>query len=404
MSVPLNILLVEDDSDDYILTQELLGEIDGFSMNLQWETNYTKALAQLTRGQFDICLVDYHIGAENGVEFIAKANDLNIDVPMILVTGITEHSIDVQASEAGAAGFVEKTSLTSASLERAIRYALSRLQRNRLRRMHTQMATANLEDEIRQAICDRQFEVYLQPQVHCETKTIDKAEALVRWNHPSRGVLGPADFLPVAEETGLIVGIGKCVFDQVCRISSRLNALRNEIRIATNFSIVEMERHDFLDSINEALAANKTDPSTIEIELTESVAMDEPRLVHSHMMALREYGIKFAIDDFGTGYSGLAVMKDFPFETIKIDRSFVQTAEQSVRNRAIAKTIFYLADVLRLETVAEGVETNAQFAFVKNYGADYAQGHLFSKPLKFDEFQHYAHRMDLNGIRAMAVE
>ena len=125
--------------------------------------------------------------------------------------------------------------------------------------------------------------------------------------------------------------------------------------------------------------------------------MDEPRVVHSHMLALREYGMRFAIDDFGTGYSGLSVMKDFPFDTLKIDRSFVQTAEQSARNRAIAKTIFYLADVLRLETVAEGVETDAQFAFVKNYGADYAQGYLFSKPLTFDNFQNFAHRMSETG-------
>lgn len=402
MSVPLNILLVEDDYDDYIITQELLDEIDEFSFNLHWESDHSKGFDRLVRGRFDICLVDYRIGHENGVDLIAKANDLEIDVPMILVTGMPDRSIDVEASEAGASGFYEKATLTSESLERAIRYALSHLQRTRLRRVHAEMTTSNLEKEIRQAICDRQFEVYLQPQVHCETKRIDKVEALVRWNHPSRGVLGPAEFLGVAEKTGLIVGIGKCVFEQVCRISNRLNAVRRETSIATNFSIVEMERRDFVDSINEALVANKTDPSTIEIEITESAAMQEPRLIHSHMMALREYGIKFAVDDFGTGYSGLAVMKDFPFEIMKIDRAFVQTAEQSARDRAIAKTIFYLADVMHLETVAEGVETEAQFAFVRNYGADYAQGFLFSKPLRFDEFQRYAHRMNFSGVGAAA--
>lgn len=223
---------------------------------------------------------------------------------------------------------------------------------------------------------------------------IKKVEALVRWNHPTQGVLGPYHFIELAEETDLINGIGNCVVEQVCQISNRMNSGTDRLQIALNVSVAQIERHDFADIIGAALADHQTDPETIELEITESVAMREPRQVRSHMETLKKMGVRFAVDDFGTGHSGLATLKDFPFDVIKIDRTFVQTAEHSARHRAIAKTIFYLADVMRLETVAEGVETAEQFAFVKNYGATYAQGFLFSEALRIDDLQKYMQLFD----------
>lgn len=394
MGVPLKILLIEDDSDDYLVFQEYLNDISGYDISLVWDTNNKDGFERLENNQFDVCFVDYRIGVETGTDFIAKANASQIDAPMILITGVHDYSVDVEASEVGAVDFIEKDALSGVVLERAIRYSLAGLQKRKLRRVHENMVNSNLVHELRDAIMLKQFEVYLQPEVNCETRRIDKAEALVRWNHPKRGLLSPAQFIDVAERSELIVGIGKCVIEQVCEYSNRLNALKNDIKIAFNVSIAQMERHDFADQVTQILAAYRTDPSTIEIEITESAAMREPDLVRSHINALKHYGIKFAVDDFGTGYSGLATLRDFPFDIIKIDRSFVQTAEKSARDRAMAKTIFYLADVMRIETVAEGIETETQFAFVKNYGVTYAQGYLFSKPLSFNEFRVYANRFN----------
>ncbi len=394
VKLPLNILLVEDDEDDHIIIRELLDEVEGYDISLVWETGHSAGLSRLENEQIDICLVDYKIGAYTGIDFIHEANDLNIDVPMILVAGVCDREIDLMASQAGAADFFEKTALTSAGLERAIRYSISRIGRTKLRRFNSQMKRSNLEQQLRDAIAQRQFEVYLQPIIHCESLRIGKVEALVRWNHPERGVLGPYHFVEVAEQSGLIVGIGNCVIEQVCQLSNRLNTFGRGLTIALNVSVAQIEQRDFADKIGRALVMHRTDPSTIELEITESVAMREPQQVRSHMKALKGVGIRFAVDDFGTGHSGLATLKDFPFDVIKIDRSFVQTAEHSARHRAIAKTIFYLADVLRLETVAEGVETESEFSFVKNYGATYAQGYYFSEPLSIDDYQQFASRFE----------
>lgn len=395
MSLELNILLIEDDEDDFVIISELLEDVEGYAFSVQWETSHTTGLSRLQDEQFDICLVDYRIGAKTGIDFIADAKELNTDVPMILVTGVPDRDVDLEASLAGAVDFFEKAALTSFSLERAIRYSIARVGQSKLHGIKTQMQRSDLEQEIRQAIAGHQFEVYLQPVVQCETMQIKKVEALVRWNHPSRGVLGPYHFIDVAEQTELIIGIGNCVIEQVCQISNRLNTSGDGLKVAFNVSVAQIERPDFADIISRALAIHQTDPSTIEIEITESVAMREPRQVRSHMDTLKRMGIRFAVDDFGTGHSGLATLKDFPFDVIKIDRAFVQTAEHSARHRAIAKTIFYLADVMRLETVAEGIETDEQFAFVKNYGATYAQGYLFSKPLCYDDLQEFARRFDI---------
>jgi len=395
VELPLNILLIEDDEDDILIIRELLNGVEGCVYNLQAVATGKAGLRELRDESFDVCLVSYKFSGGSGIEFIAEANRLNLEVPLILIAGASDRGIDLEASDAGAANFFEKANLTSVSLERAIRYAIIRTARAKLRNFTAEVDRSNLERELRQAIAERQFEVYLQPEIHCETLQVDKAEALVRWNHPQLGLLGPGHFIDVAEKTGLIIGIGKCVLEKICEYSNHMRASQKNLRLAFNASIVEIERRDFVDVIEQVLVARDTDPSTVEIEITESVAMGEPELVRMHMDALKRIGVKFALDDFGTGHSGLETLKNFPFDVIKIDRSFVQTADKSARDRAIAKTIFYLADIMRLETVAEGIETDAQFAFIKNYGATYAQGFRFSHPLNFSDFRQFANRFDV---------
>ncbi|MEM8813609.1 MAG: EAL domain-containing protein [Pseudomonadota bacterium] len=390
--MPVSILLVEDDEDDFVITKDLLADIESYEPSLEWITGHASGLDRLQKGGIDICLVDYRIGIENGINFIINAKARGFDIPFILVTGAPEHSLDVEASEAGAAGFFDKARLTGESLERAIRYALAQVQQTKLRQIHAEMSRSELETDLREAVTKQQFEAYLQPEIRCDTGTICKAEALIRWNHPRRGLLTPYHFIDHAERSDLIIGIGKLAMEQACQYSNRLNAAGHWIKIAFNVSIRQMERHDFADNVADIVVANRTDPSTIEIEITESAAMREPKLVLSHMETLKRYGITFAVDDFGTGHSGLATLKDFPFDTIKIDRSFVTTIDESTRNRAIAKTIFYLAESMDLETVAEGVETETDFALVRDFGATYAQGYYFAKPMDILAFQQFVHR------------
>lgn len=394
MQPALNILLIEDDQDDFLIIKELLDDIEGCDYSLHCARNGKDGIERLKTEPFDVCLVDYRIDGHSGIDFIAEVTEMNVDVPLILITGSSSREVDLAASEVGAANFVEMKKLTSVGLERAIRYSVNRAARLKIRRVKADLEQSQLEHELRQAVSERQFEVYLQPEIHCEKLEVRKAEALVRWNHPKFGVIGPEHFIDVAERTGLIIGIGNSVVDKICEYSNYLKSIQKDIKLAFNVSTVQIERRDFVDLIEQTLVGRHADPATIEIEITESVAMSDPDLVRAHMKALKRIGVNFAVDDFGTGHSGLATLKDFPFDSIKIDRSFVQTAEKGARNRAIAKTIFYLADVMRLETVAEGIETDGQFAFVRNYGATYAQGFLFSKALPFDDFLQFVHGFD----------
>lgn len=167
MKLPLNILLIEDDEDDYLIISELLEDVDGYAFSLHWETSSQTGLRRLQDEQFDICLVDYRIDAKTGIDFIIEANGQSIDVPIILVTGMPDREIDIEASQVGAAGYFEKASLTSESLERAIRFSIARVGQNKLQRVKSQMQRSVLENELREAIANRQFEVYLQPEIHC---------------------------------------------------------------------------------------------------------------------------------------------------------------------------------------------------------------------------------------------
>ena len=387
MALPVKILLIDDDSDDYLIVRDLLNDIDDYDFRLTWAKDYELGFRELDDNNFDICLVDLSIGAHNGISFIREARLQFHTLPFIVVTGFSDRRFDLEAAEAGASDFIEKSSLCATSLERSIRYAINRKTEKNLHELRTAVDKSGMVDQLRRAISEDQFEAYLQPQVHCETGEITGAEALVRWNHPERGVLGPGHFIDLAEQSGFITDISDSVMKQVCQFSSRLRIYSSDLRIAFNVSIAQLERLDFADAVKQTLVYYNADPSAVELEITESVATQEPKLVQSHMDALKKFGIRFAIDDFGTGHSGLATLKDFPFDIIKIDRTFVQSAEHSFRNRAIAKTIFYLADVMRLETVAEGVETEAQLSFVRNYGATQAQGYYFGRPMRYPEFE-----------------
>jgi diguanylate cyclase (GGDEF)-like protein len=240
-------------------------------------------------------------------------------------------------------------------------------------------ARRTLETDLRRALAGGEFELYFQPLICLETGRIASFEALLRWNHPTRGLVSPLEFIPVAEETGLIVPIGEWVAQEACRAA---RAWPEEVRVAVNVSSVQFRRGGLGATIIQALAASGLDAKRLEIEITESLFLETSDTTVSTLHSLREMGVKIALDDFGTGYSSLSYLQSFPFDKIKIDRSFVERLEASPGAGAIVQAITALAAALGMETTAEGIETEAQREAVRRLGCTLGQGFLFSRPVR----------------------
>jgi diguanylate cyclase (GGDEF)-like protein len=257
--------------------------------------------------------------------------------------------------------------------------------------IHAEMlARTTLSNDLEKAIERNEFVVFYQPVVSLTSRKIIGAEALVRWMHPTRGILAPYEFITFAEEHGLIGAIGTSVMRQACEQVQRL-ALEpeTEFTIAVNVSAIEFRRPDFVESVQRLLCKSGADASRLEIEITESVMMNDVAAVTRTLHDLDRLGIKLSVDDFGTGYSSLAYIKTFPVHTLKIDRSFVNDIADNATDQAIAATIITLAHNLGMRVIAEGIETVQQLERVQLLGADDIQGYLISKPLAHDEFEHF---------------
>jgi diguanylate cyclase (GGDEF)-like protein len=248
-----------------------------------------------------------------------------------------------------------------------------------------------LEADLRQAIVERQFELYYQPQVSSDERLIG-GEALLRWNHPRRGVLAPAQFISMAEETGMILPLGRWVFETACRQMIRWGKMPEmaDLRLSINVSSRQFQQADFVEKLQVILDNSGVDPRRLKLELTESLCIDDVDAVIAKMIALREQGVGFSLDDFGTGYSSLAYLKRMPLEELKIDRSFVRDVLTDPNDAAIARTIVALASTLGLSVIAEGVETTAQRSFLERVGCHVYQGFLYSRPVPVAEFEQYA--------------
>jgi diguanylate cyclase (GGDEF)-like protein len=239
-----------------------------------------------------------------------------------------------------------------------------------------------LESALRRALERDQFELHYQPKVDMITGQITGVEALLRWTHPDLGVLSPAQFIPLAEETGLIVPVGRWVLREACaqNMAWQRRGLR-PVSMAVNLSPRQFVDEHLLQDIDEALAASGMSPVLLQLEVTESMVMrNVPRAVKV-LDAIQSRGIRLAIDDFGTGYSSMSLMKQFPIDTIKIDRSFVRDLPRDSEDQAIAQAIISMGKALGMTVIAEGVETVEQRAFLQNHACDEMQGFLFSKPL-----------------------
>ncbi|HET6942331.1 MAG TPA: EAL domain-containing protein, partial [Sphingomicrobium sp.] len=236
-----------------------------------------------------------------------------------------------------------------------------------------------LETDLRLALERGEFELFYQPLFDLESNRIGSFEALIRWNHPERGLVSPADFIAVAEETGIIVPMGAWALQEACRQASRWP---DDVRVAVNVSPVQFHRGGLNETIMQALALSRLQPNRLEIEITESVFLDGSDQILKLLHSLRSIGVRVALDDFGTGYSSLSYLQSFPFDKIKIDRSFIENILTRPGASAIVAAITELAHALGMETTAEGVEDKAQLAELRSRGCSSVQGFLFAKPMR----------------------
>jgi EAL domain-containing protein (putative c-di-GMP-specific phosphodiesterase class I) len=248
----------------------------------------------------------------------------------------------------------------------------------------------DIENELRSAMNSDQFSLHYQPKVDLKEWSIVGVEALMRWNHPERGWISPAEFIPVAEETGMIVPMGRWVLQEACRQISRWrDTALSDIRVSVNMSSQQMYSDDLLLLVKENLTAARIRASSLELEITESLLMRDTESTVETLNELKALGIAISIDDFGTGYSSLSYLKRFPIDTLKIDKSFVQDLHIDNDDAAICAAILAMARRLDLNVVAEGVELNEQLQFLINHGCNQIQGYIFSKPLAAHDLEQF---------------
>ena len=555
VATTVDIMLVEDDEDDFVLTREALSEIFAGDFKLDWVTTWDEALKALKDDPYDVCLVDHNLGARTGLELVREATVRGIGVPFIMLTGQDSREIDLEASHAGVADYLVKSEITAPLLERAIRYAQERKKiENRLtilaqhdsltglanraffqsrlndavtqaKRMggmvaillldldrfksvndtfghpagdlllveaakrlidctretdtvarlggdefaviatnivHPDVAgvlarkiieamaapfdldghrvvtgtsagialfpldendpdellkmadmalyqakeqnrgTFNfyraevnerarirkaLESDLRRATDEKNLELYYQPILNPYNGEIISAEALLRWNHPERGLIMPDEFIPIAESNGLIVPLGERALRIACgQIVAWREAGLPPIPVAVNVSAIQFRSGQMAETVARVIRESGVDSSCLELELTESAVVDNIEIVYEELRQLHELGTKLIIDDFGVGYSSFAYLRQLPFDKLKIDRSFVRDIVQGPNGGKIVTAINSLGKALGMEVIAEGIETESELSFLMREKCDGVQGFYFCKPVPADAF------------------
>jgi diguanylate cyclase (GGDEF)-like protein len=253
--------------------------------------------------------------------------------------------------------------------------------------MNTRMrARRELEMDLRKALVGKEFELHYQPLVNLQSNEVNGFEALLRWHHPKRGLISPADFIPIAEETGLIVPLGEWVLKAACYEAVDWP---DHIKVAVNLSPAQLNNRNLLNVVRGALSETGMPPNRLQLEITESVLLQNTFATLATLHELRKLGIQVALDDFGTGYSSLSYLRSFPFDKIKIDRSFIQDLSNGVEPVAIVQAVANLAKCLNMASTAEGVETQQQLELLQSIGCTEMQGYLFSRAKPASEIRQF---------------
>jgi EAL domain-containing protein (putative c-di-GMP-specific phosphodiesterase class I) len=242
----------------------------------------------------------------------------------------------------------------------------------------------DLEVELHRGLEDHELFVLYQPIFDLTTLATKGVEALVRWQHPTRGVISPKDFIPIAEQSGLILPVGQFVLDEACRQTVGWRDAGYSIGVSVNVSAPQLESAGFVEDVGAALRESHLSPAALTLEVTESLLMRDTDRTASVLGQLKSLGVRVAIDDFGTGYSSLAYLRHFPIDALKIDRSFIATASRAPQSRAVVRALVQLGKALGIETVAEGIDDEAQLTRLQREQCDSGQGFLFAPPLHAD--------------------
>jgi diguanylate cyclase (GGDEF)-like protein/PAS domain S-box-containing protein len=243
------------------------------------------------------------------------------------------------------------------------------------------LAQIELEADLRKAVENNDFILLYQPIVSLETNEIRGIEALIRWQHPTRGIISPLDFIPLAETTGLIIPIGKWVLENACQQLAKLSENDGDFSVTVNVSGKQLQDPKFVDEAIEIIEKSGVNPHHIVLEITETQMIHNTQVTHARLCKLKAFGIRLALDDFGTGYSSLNCLHQFPIDVLKIDKSFIDGISDGTETSAVAKTIIALSDALKLTTIAEGIENQEQIETLKSFGCQYGQGYFYAKPL-----------------------
>jgi EAL domain-containing protein (putative c-di-GMP-specific phosphodiesterase class I) len=245
------------------------------------------------------------------------------------------------------------------------------------------VARMELKADLRLALERGELHVAYQPIVELESGAITGSEALMRWSHPERGQIPPTEFIPLAEESGLILDLGRWILETACRQARtwQEETGRTELTISVNVSGRQMADQDLVDDVRRILTLSGLDPRCLTLEITESVLVLDVDQTVATLRALKAIGVRIAIDDFGTGYSSLSYLRQFPVDILKVDRSFVASLDGGTDSMALVRSIVSLSSTLRLDTVAEGIETSEQRQVLRGLGAQHGQGYLFARPM-----------------------
>lgn len=396
----LKILVIEDDE----LIRETL-------LQLLESHNYRAIVAE--NGRFgvqmalseipDVILCDVQMPELDGYDVLRtlRQNSLAATIPFIFLTAQSDKTDFRRGMELGADDYLTKP-FTKAELLGAIASRISKRQtitqpltvalhqaEARLKDLVNESTKVSvlspeklaLEALLRRALAQGEFQVYYQPQVNIATGQVIGAEALVRWQNPDRGIISPAEFIPLAEETGLIIQIGEWVLLSACaQAASWLAAGFSPFTISVNLSARQLSDPELKARIVQILETTGLEPANLELEMTESALVENATVAGATLNELKALGIRIAIDDFGTGYATLGYLKQFAFDSLKIDRIFVRNANEDAQNAAITTAVILLGHSLKMTVIAEGVETEAELAFLKEHQCDIMQGYLFSRP------------------------
>ena len=396
----LKILVIEDDE---LIRETLLQLLESHNYRVIVAENGRFGVQMALSEIPDLILCDVQMPELDGYDVLRtlRQNSLAATIPFIFLTAQSDKTDFRRGMELGADDYLTKP-FTKAELLGAIASRVSkRLTITQPLTVALHQAEARLKDLVnestnvsvlspeklaleallRRALAQGEFQVYYQPQVNIATGQVIGAEALVRWQNPDRGIISPAEFIPLAEETGLIIQIGEWVLLSACaQAASWLAAGFSPFTISVNLSARQLSDPELKARIVQILETTGLEPANLELEMTESALVENATVAGATLNQLKALGIRIAIDDFGTGYATLGYLKQFAFDTLKIDRIFVRNANEDAQNAAITTAVILLGHSLKMTVIAEGVETEAELAFLKQHQCDIMQGYLFSRP------------------------